>query len=140
MLCCYRRPANFINSSTIKAQCSPNHTMVYTENGTTPLFDDALPTRSYDPPKSGCSFCRTVCVCVYIYMGITNSLDNSWMKDCRINTVQGTTVLSSRIYPRFELFFSFHTKEQTYTHRFAYMLSGNIYCVDCIRQTSKYLL
>jgi len=26
-------PPFFINSSTIKAQCSPNHAMVYTENG-----------------------------------------------------------------------------------------------------------
>jgi len=34
-LCCYRRPAIFfINSSTVKARCSPNHAMVYTENGT----------------------------------------------------------------------------------------------------------
>jgi len=33
-LCCYRRPAIFVNSSTIKARCSPNHAMVYTENGT----------------------------------------------------------------------------------------------------------
>ena len=33
-LCCYRRPAIFINSSTIKVRCSPNHAMVYTENGT----------------------------------------------------------------------------------------------------------
>ena len=32
-LCCYRRTAIFINSSTIKARCSPNHVMVYTENG-----------------------------------------------------------------------------------------------------------
>jgi len=33
-LCCYRRPAIFYKLSTIKARCSPNHTMVYTENGT----------------------------------------------------------------------------------------------------------
>ena len=34
-LCCYRRPAIFfINSSTMKARCSSNHTMVYIENGT----------------------------------------------------------------------------------------------------------
>jgi len=33
-LCCYRRPAIFINSSTIKERCFPNHTMVYIENGT----------------------------------------------------------------------------------------------------------
>jgi hypothetical protein len=35
MLCCYQRPAIFlINSSTIKARCSPDHAMLYTENGT----------------------------------------------------------------------------------------------------------
>ena len=33
-LCCYRRPTIFYKLSTIKAWCSPNHTMVYTENGT----------------------------------------------------------------------------------------------------------
>ena len=33
-LCCYRRPAIFINSSAIKARCSSNHAMIYTENGT----------------------------------------------------------------------------------------------------------
>jgi hypothetical protein len=32
------------------------------------------------------------------------------------------------------------TKEQTSSHHFACPLSGNIYCVGCIRQTSKYLL
>jgi len=68
-----------------------------------------------------------------IHMDIKNSVDNSWMMDCLINIVQGTTVLSSWIYPRFELCFSFHTKEQTNTHRFAYPLSGNIYHVGCIR-------
>lgn len=75
-----------------------------------------------------------------ILMNITNSLDNSWMMDCLINTVQGTTILSSQIYPRFKLRFSFCTKEQTNTQQFAYPLSGNIYLVGCIRQTSKYLL
>jgi hypothetical protein len=74
-------------------------------------------------------------ILIYIYIDM-NSLDNSWMKDCCINTVQGTTVLSSLIYPRFELCFSFCTKEQTNTHRFVYLPSGNIYRVGHIRQTS----
>jgi hypothetical protein len=59
-------PPFFTNSSTIKARCSSDHAMVYCtlKTARTPLFNDALPTRSYAPPKSGSSFRRTLYICL----------------------------------------------------------------------------
>jgi hypothetical protein len=71
-LCVYRRPAIFYRKpSTIKARC-PDHAVVYSENGPytairqraphhcTCSHHYALPIRSYAPPKSGSSSCRTL--------------------------------------------------------------------------------
>ena len=53
-LWCYRRPAIFfINSSTIKARCSPNYAMVYIENGTyTAVRRRALHHCTRSPPEA----------------------------------------------------------------------------------------
>ena len=71
---------------------------------------------------------------------ISPSLPLPCVTMCHHVTTASTTVLSSRIYPRFELFFVSHKGTKTNTHWFACPLSGNIYHVGCIRQTSKYLL
>ena len=65
-------PPFFINSSTIKARCSPNHTMIYIENGTYTAVRRRAShhcTRSLPEamtlPKWGCSFCRTLYYCSF---------------------------------------------------------------------------
>jgi len=46
-------PPFFINSSTIKARCSPDHAMVYTENGTYTAFRRRAPHHSTrSPPEA----------------------------------------------------------------------------------------
>ena len=64
-LCCYRRPAilyKLLNNkgSMFSKPCYGIHWKRYVHRCSTtrspPLY--ALPTRSYAPPKSGCSFCR----------------------------------------------------------------------------------
>ena len=54
---CYRRPAISYKLLNNKGSMFSWSTL---KTARTPLFDDALPTRSYAPSKSGSSFCRTL--------------------------------------------------------------------------------
>ena len=55
-LCCYRRPAIFYKLLNIKARCSPNHAMVYTENGTYTAVRRLAPHPKLCPSQIGVFF------------------------------------------------------------------------------------
>ena len=55
-LCCYQRPAIFYKLSTIKARCSPNHTMMYTENSTHTAVRRRAPHPKLWPSQIGVFF------------------------------------------------------------------------------------